>query len=369
MKRGKKNPDIQIILIPHQYLLSRAEWLASGISKMIQADLIVIRHLKMRPILAFPMYNTMALFSILSRRKRYTVVLVFNFIVFPILHLLKRIGLVNFLVYDDADYLPAFSRGVWRSLTSLLENMTVSRSDAVVSASGILASLRKKRNRRVYVVENGVSGCLCGDSEITSSTDRCNFVYVGNIDFRYAHLDVIIRAVRGSEVLGNANFYIIGSGSDLRNLMNLASNMNNITFLYSKGPYELACILRKATFGLAPYNLKGHSFYGDPLKIKEYLASGLCPIVSNVKSIIRFLNEMDCSYYVIRDPTDEEEVRSVLENAYRDCLCGREDIRGKMRLASVRVCDRYSWIKLSSRYVRVISELTMGINGGGRGNG
>ncbi|MEM1830313.1 MAG: glycosyltransferase [Desulfurococcaceae archaeon] len=278
--------------------------------------------------------------------------------IFPVAYFFKKLKLITLLVYDDADFLPIFAKGFTKKLMSILESFAVSKSDMVISASEILARLRRGKNSLTYVVENGFSKRLCRDfTKGATSINNCNFVYVGNIDFTYVTLDTVIKAFKSSEALKNSKLYIVGRGKDLPKLYEMVVGLDNVILTSYTNIIQQLSIFEKSIFGLAPYHISGHAKFGDPLKVKEYLASGLCVIVSDIKPIIDFIKNVDGCYYVIKDPLNEEHVKKVLEEALISCTKEGVNLLRKIERSSTKVCNLYSWDRLIVKYVMYVNKL------------
>lgn len=347
------------LIVPHPHLFSRGEWLGFGVGKVLRSTLLVIRPLPVRPFVSLLLYNVIALILFLIKRKRYHIALVFNCMIFPIAYFLKKLNLITLLVYDDADYLPIFAEGlIGKKLMSMLEDFAVSKSDMVISASEVLARLRKSKNPATYVVENGFSKRLCRDiARDRISTNNCNFVYVGNINFVYASLDTVVKAFKASEALKGSKLYIAGRGKDTPRLREMIAELDNVVLTSYANVTQQLLILEKCIFGIAPYHIRGSAMLGVPLKVKEYLASGICVIVSDIKPIVDFIESVNGCYYVIKDPSDVEHVKRVMEEALTSCTREGESLLRKIESSSIKVCDLYSWDKLIVKYVTYVNKL------------
>jgi len=349
----KKRKDALVVVIPHPMLLSRGEWLGIGVAKVLGADLVKIKPLSMRPLFAFPIYNVLVLISVLARivkeKKRYTIAFVFNLFTFYAIYFLKKLGLIKFVVYDDADYLPAFSKGaISAKLVREIELFAISKSVCVISASWNLAALRRKVNNNVSVVENGVSIRLCAEN---SKEKHYDFIYAGYLDPSYSNLSVVIQAIEKSSLLKNAAFCFCGMASNIDKLKERTKNLENIILVHTFKVTEFASILNKAAIGIALYNLKSSATLGVPLKIKEYLAVGLCLVVSNIKPIVDFVKSVEGCSYVVYDPRNVDQVAKTLETAYIEYTSKKDKILIQTHKAREIICNQYNWYRLTLKYI------------------
>jgi len=277
-------------------------------------------------------------------------------------YFLKKVNLINILVYDDADYLPSFTNNIIsKKLVSILENFAISKANVVISASQILANLRRRVNPNVCIVENGFSWrlCRCIDFINTAPLSNRNFIYIGNIDFDYVHLDTIVRAFVKSEVLKESKLYIAGKGKDLSKLQSLIAGVTNVVLVSFTNVADQVSVLKEGIFGLAPYRLKGSALFGVPLKIKEYMASGHCIIVSEIKPIIYFIKKFGGCHYIINDPSNEEQVRKILEEAFVSYAENISSIINRISLSAKIICHQYTWDKVIIKYIKCIKNIIM----------
>jgi len=349
----KKRKDTLVVVIPHPMLLSRGEWLGIGVAKILGADMIRVKPFSIRPLFAFPIYNVLVLISVLAgivkEKSRYTIAFVFNLFAFYAIYFLKKLGLIRFVVYDDADYLPAFSNGaISAKLVREIERFAISKSDCVISASWNLATLRRKVNNNVLVVENGVSMRLCAENLKEKLYD---FIYIGYLDPSYSNLGVVIQAVEKSPLLRNAVFCFCGMANNIDELKKRMKSLGNVNLDSASEVTELASILNKAAIGIALYNLKSSATLGDPLKIKEYLAAGLCLVLSNIKPIVDFVKSVEGCFYVVCDPRDVNQVAEVLETAYIEYTSKRDKILIQTHKARKIICEQYNWYRLALKYI------------------
>jgi len=131
---------------------------------------------------------------------------------------------------------------------------------------------------KIAAVENG---CDVGAFEpwLSSPTARSpnNLVFVGGIH-PWTRLDVVIEALTQAS---NARLTIVGDGAGVESLKGLAESRRvagRIEFLGRRPHSDVPGILSRAGVGvaLAATELEG----GNPLKLSEYLAAGLVPLIN-----------------------------------------------------------------------------------------
>jgi teichuronic acid biosynthesis glycosyltransferase TuaH len=145
-------------------------------------------------------------------------------------------------------------------------------SGVVGTSSKILANIDS--THRKLLLNNGVDRRFLIDNNHIS--DRDNIIYVGALDerFDWDAISVIARIVPKMKI------DIFGTGSVPNNLA------ANVQYKGSVNYEELPRILRKYKFGLLPFNMTSDNHGRSPMKLWEYLASGLIVIASAAEEIV-----------------------------------------------------------------------------------
>jgi glycosyltransferase involved in cell wall biosynthesis len=108
-------------------------------------------------------------------------------------------------------------------------------------------------------------------------------------------------------------------------------------------------VLERWDVGLAPYTaLDG--FYFSPLKLTEYMAAGLCPVVSNVGALGRTVRHGEAG--VVIPPDDPQALADALLALDRD----RERLRELGRRAQRAVSEQRGWREIAAWVIEVFAE-------------
>jgi glycosyltransferase involved in cell wall biosynthesis len=141
-------------------------------------------------------------------------------------------------------------------------------------------------------------------------------------------------------------FYVVGSGSEVDRLKNLASRLGvaeKIIFLGHLPKSELYNVVKKCDIGIISYQMKGlNTIYCAPNKIYEYAAYGL-PIISSPQPTLAgaLANNKIGSALLLKDWLSGDWVDSVdifmdLISNYERYSCAATDFSGKYTWEEVR---------------------------------
>ncbi|MFJ6677535.1 hypothetical protein ACIQLK_00245 [Microbacterium sp. NPDC091382] len=253
----------------------------------------------------------------LGRRQRFDVA----FIDQPLLWSASLKHVARVIVYRPTDQYPS-------GLKALLQAQILREADAVVATSTpVLSSLGRVRVPAL-VLENGVDVDHFRDRNLTRSKQA---VYVGAIDKRFDH--GLVYALADSKP--DWQFLVAGGYFSPEGRQNI-ENAPSI-------PYrELPEVLGRARIGLLPLSSDTLNEGRSPMKLYEYLASGL-RVVSRQTPAIK-PNE-ECGLFTYRNAT--EAVQSF----------DRATIAEDANFAGSLIAQDYSWRDRSTRLVDFVRDL------------
>lgn len=146
--------------------------------------------------------------------------------------------------------------------------------DAVVVSSKSLLERKKAIQPNTFLVKNGVDTSIFSQFKKSENAEKKTIGYIGSIDDRI-DTEMMQKII---EAMPNYHFLFVGRIID----KSIESNLNrcpNVEFTGAKQPNELARYMEKIDVGLIPFKKNEFTKNIYPLKINEYLASGM-PIVS-----------------------------------------------------------------------------------------
>jgi glycosyltransferase involved in cell wall biosynthesis len=147
----------------------------------------------------------------------------------------------------------------------------------------------------------------------------------------------------------------VGGGPELARTVRAAQGLEGVTFLGEVVHDEMPGLLAAADIGVAPFDLAAHAplalgFYWSPLKVFEYMASGLPVVAPSIGRLRRIVN--DGEEGILYDADDPEG----LSRALRQLLDpGRRKRLG--RSARARAVRDFSWKGHCSALDRAFSRL------------
>jgi len=199
--------------------------------------------------------------------------------------ILRRLGRVRLLVYEDWDYEPGLLPDRLRhSYTARLERSCVRQADVVISVSNRLAALRRRQvDRGIVVIPNGIFWEHYHAARETVRRGQ-TLIYVGNL-VSWCGVEEAMRAL--PEIrrrCASARLVVVGSGlpayeAQLHELARQLDLEPHVAFLGSR-PFEtLPDLFSEAEVGLASSRNVPFRRYACPLKVFEYMAAGL-PVIA-----------------------------------------------------------------------------------------
>ncbi len=197
--------------------------------------------------------------------------------------LLRSLGRVDLLVYDDQDYEPAILHNRLRQRWAvLLERSMMQRADRVVSIGHRLAALRRAQcGCAVVVIPNGVAPAA--PPRPRPPQRPLTLAYVGNL-VGWSGLDLMLQALPGLLAGGlRLQVLIIGDGQPAYRDGLLAqveaAGLQKVVRFVGRVPHaQVADWLGQADVGLAHFRPEAYRRYAFPLKVVEYMAAGLAVI-------------------------------------------------------------------------------------------
>ncbi|MEW6617762.1 MAG: glycosyltransferase family 4 protein [bacterium] len=228
--------------------------------------------------------------------------------------LLKRLGRVKFIVYDNIDYLPVLTK--FRTFyTKWVDKYLLNKTDLIICVSKKLYQLRKLQTKKeVYIVPNGVNHTLFKPAQ-NKILHPPTLIYTGNVT-HWSGLDLVIHSLAEiKKEIQNIRLLIVGAsfpatyGEGLKEISPRLNLEENVVFVGVKGYAELPVFLKEADIGLAFFQPVPLRQYAFPLKVVEYMSAGLPVIGTKDTETEEIINEYKCGQAI--EFTKEAFVESI----------------------------------------------------------
>lgn len=195
---------------------------------------------------------------------------------------------------------------------------------------------------RSMVIPNGISESILMNPFKNSNDLRTAFLYFGSITQQHGVLEFIKEFYVGHKV--QSHLYIIGGGplsmvlTALIDDNNLSDRVHYLGYMTTDQMDNFIRTSEECFIGIAPYRIDGvndHVYYGDSLKLKEYLAYYIPFLVSDIIEVPVDLTRFGVIYktdaqllnYLLMPssipPIGDTDVHNVLLSYTWNTLCSR----------------------------------------------
>jgi glycosyltransferase involved in cell wall biosynthesis len=215
------------------------------------------------------------------------------------------------VIYFAADYSEdRFTNPLMNWIYLQVERSVLRHADVVVSNTRRAEDKRLKLGldrQRSLVIPNGVRLERPAFSPKRTRKDR--FVFVGSVTREHGLYELVM-AIKPLI----SSLAIIGHGEDWGRVLGLCQRLHIAHEVHSNWPHErvLEYLRDFEGFGLAPYNRDSKwTYYCSPLKINEYIATGVPVITSSVPEIADTIRAERLG--IVYEAVDLEEIRQSLD--------------------------------------------------------
>ena len=267
--------------------------------------------------------------------------------------LLRKLGKVKRVVYEDRDYEAAFVQTPLRNrFAAWLEGACLARADVRISTGYRMAQLRRAQTGvPVEVVTGGV------DAGRFSAPPRAAvnpvLVYTGNLTY-WSGLDVVLSAMpKIRAALPGARLRIIGEAipgyrAGLESLAARLGLADCVEFLGRVESRAVPQLLATAHLGVALFRPIALRQYASPLKLFEYMAAGLPSVGAHGTETEDILERHDCGLSVEHEP-------AAFASAVVRVLSDQALYRRMAANARAAAETHYDWPRLMEREYRLIA--------------
>lgn len=261
---------------------------------------------------------------------------------------LRKLGKVNSVVYYVSDYSPVrFKNNFFNFLYIWLDRFCITYADytwdvsPAIQKARIKAGLNSKKKYSVIHVPNALFSSQIGSLPIFKRYPD-SLVYMGTLDVENG-VDIAIAALKEvRKRVPNVTLRIIGGGEyDISRLKELVKNLrleNCVTFYgFILNNDEMAKIVKTSYIGLAPYRAFPDSlrWYGDASKIRQYLASGLPVVTTQVPPFGQYIVKQGAGI------TTKDTIKSFSDGIIK--LLSDDGLYRKLSVAAEEISKDNTW--------------------------
>jgi len=257
------------------------------------------------------------------------------------------------LIVDYGD--PSFARdtGILRKIGSLLESISLNRSDAVISSDPVTSRYVYSRCGKTPIfLPNGYDSTLF--PSVACHSERCLadrlVTFVGKIDTSVYRLDILLLASkRVIDAIPETRFRLIGGGPDIRKLQQLASDLGVQRSIDFAGfvPHEnMASWICESAVCV---HMTNDTCLG--MKVMEYMVCGK-PTIIAAPWWDRYEIAIKSGYNCITVPLDPDAVATAILTVMRD-----RDYAVTLGRNAYETARRYSWEEISEAMIQTVRNL------------
>lgn len=271
--------------------------------------------------------------------------------------LLKKIGLVDKVIYYVIDYVPQrFSNSVVNQLYHIIEKYCAQNADWTWNLSPRMITAREKKWKKKFphqlVVPHGVHFKRIKRVPFDKIRKK-EILYMGallkkqGIQLLLSVLPTLIKKHH------DIRLTIIGKGPyehDLRALVHKLKVEEHVSFLgYIPSHAELENTIAKSAITIALYDKKfdTFSYYADPGKIKNYLGAGVPVVMTNVPYVAKMVEKAECGFVI-------EYKQKELEEVLNDFFSNETKMR-QYRINAVKFAKQYDWDSVFSKALEYLN--------------
>lgn len=221
----------------------------------------------------------------------------------------KKIGKLIYFASDFSE--DRFSSGILNRLYMHIERSALKHADLVISNTRRSEKKRLElglKKERSIVVPNGVE--LKNPTFTNKNIDKTNFIFEGSVTHEHGLYELINTLAPLMKHLT-----IIGQGDDIERVEKLCKKKKIPYTLKHRIPHDAVMDIL-ASFegiGLAPYNNESKwTYYCSPLKVFEYVSSGIPVIVSDIPEVAEVIEKN--GYGIAYHDMNLKEIKEKLDN-------------------------------------------------------
>ncbi len=212
-------------------------------------------------------------------------------------------GWKGYRVFYDAHNFPV--RGCW-----LIKLLLKKSTGIIANSNGTAGAFRGAGFSNILVAPNAVDFALFARAE-KKKRDEIGLplgriaMYVGHL-YEWKGVDVVVEAAKQSVDKDITFVFVGGTDKDLDLYQEKTQNLKNVLFLGHHSREEIPALIKSADVLLLPNipSTQESNLYTSPMKMFEYMASGVSIVASDLPSIREVLDETNSILVKAGDPVN-----------------------------------------------------------------
>jgi len=261
----------------------------------------------------------------------------------------KKLKIPSIIKIDDAIYEKSTGlKTIQRKIEKIMNAKTLQNSSKILvvneEVKKIVVDYYNIQNEKICVVPNGVEISLFKG---TKTYDKKSVLFSGAM-YHHRGIDVLLEAApKVIEKVPEAEFILLGDGSEMNKLKDIVNQKNitkNIIFKGWISRDKIPGELKNASIGIGPLKLTAVTKNALPIKVLEYMASGL-PIIAKRGTLPKDILDDGKNGFFIDDNKELEEKLILLLNNL--------ELNKQMSKKSIEMIQKFSWEKIVESIIQL----------------
>lgn len=299
---------------------------------------------------ALMLNNVLIICSILRLKRRFDIYLGYGYLYTLIGLILRRMKLVDKVIYNSGDYFPFPTKiGIYTLIAGIyqfIDRYCTNHCDIVWHPSRAMIEIREQKqiitskSPPQILVPLGIDAKRIYQKPLNEIDTNC-IGFMGILK-GLSGLDLLIDALPDiKRKIPNIKLNIIGSGQDekrVRNIVHKKGLESHVTFWgFVSDEAKVREILSNCAIGVAPYvpSIDNYTQYTEPGKVKQYLKYGLPVVVTKVPQMAVEIESRRAGFAI--EYNKEELVAAILK------LLGDRELLKEYRDNALRLALDYDW--------------------------
>ena len=261
----------------------------------------------------------------------------------------KKLNIPSIVKIDDAIYEKSTGiKSLQRKIEKVMNTKTLQNSSKILvvneETKKIVEDYYHITNEKIILVPNGVDVTLFKG---TKTYDKKIILFSG-VMYHHRGIDTLLEAApKVIENIPEVKFVLLGNGPEIEKLKNIVNEKNISDNVIFKGWIDREQIpqeLKNATVGIGPLKLTTVTKNALPIKVLEYMASGL-PIIAKKGTLPRDILENGENGFIIDNDEQLAEKLILLLNDLK--------LNKQMSNKSIKMIEEFSWEKIVQTIIKL----------------